>query len=145
MTPSQGCQIFLDAIYHNGGKYRYQITISHKIYQCFPFQGAPKFTQIGILGLKIYRLATLLRGGTKQFIRKVHKLAPTLNLVFLRSIRNEGSQKSFRQTLPSRVARWYIFKLKIPVWVNFWWCLQWKMFVYFMDFWSILRSIGIFH
>jgi hypothetical protein len=30
-----------------------------KIHQPFPFQGPPTFTQIGILGLKIYNLATL--------------------------------------------------------------------------------------
>jgi hypothetical protein len=30
----------------------------HKIYQHFPNQGTPKFTQIGIFGLKIYYLAT---------------------------------------------------------------------------------------
>jgi hypothetical protein len=29
------------------------------IYQPFPFQGPPKFTQIGLFGLKIYNLATL--------------------------------------------------------------------------------------
>jgi hypothetical protein len=32
----------------------------HKIYQHFPIEGPPKFTQIGILGLKINHLATLL-------------------------------------------------------------------------------------
>jgi hypothetical protein len=32
---------------------------SNNIQQPFPFQGPPKFTQIGIFGLKIYRLATL--------------------------------------------------------------------------------------
>jgi hypothetical protein len=31
----------------------------HKIYQHLPLQDPPKFTQIGILGLKIYHLATL--------------------------------------------------------------------------------------
>jgi hypothetical protein len=31
------------------------------IYQPFPIQGPPKFTQIGIFGLKIYHLATLHR------------------------------------------------------------------------------------
>jgi hypothetical protein len=30
-----------------------------RIYQPFPIQGPPKFTQIGIFGLKIYQLATL--------------------------------------------------------------------------------------
>jgi hypothetical protein len=31
----------------------------HKIYQHFPFKGPTKYTQIGILGLKINHLATL--------------------------------------------------------------------------------------
>jgi hypothetical protein len=34
------------------------------IHQHFPFQGPPKFTQVGILGLKIYHLATLLLVST---------------------------------------------------------------------------------
>jgi hypothetical protein len=32
----------------------------HKIYQHFPIQGPPKFEQIGIFGLKINQLATLM-------------------------------------------------------------------------------------
>jgi hypothetical protein len=39
------------------------ITNGHKIYQHFPFQGPPKYTQIEIFGLKIYHLATL---GTRR-------------------------------------------------------------------------------
>jgi hypothetical protein len=33
--------------------------LAKKMYQHFPFQCPPKFTQIGIFGLTIYRLATL--------------------------------------------------------------------------------------
>jgi hypothetical protein len=33
--------------------------LAPKIYQTFPFQGPLKLTQIGILGLKIYHLATM--------------------------------------------------------------------------------------
>jgi hypothetical protein len=33
----------------------------HKIYQHLPLQGLPKCTQIWIFGLKVYRLAALLR------------------------------------------------------------------------------------
>jgi hypothetical protein len=74
----QGCQIFLDTIYQKGGKYtkvplnvqmvvkctkwQYYIPNDHKIYQHFPFQGPPKCTQIGIFGLKINHLATLVFG-----------------------------------------------------------------------------------
>jgi hypothetical protein len=32
------------------------------MYQHFPFQGPPKFTHIGIFGLKMYHLATLPGG-----------------------------------------------------------------------------------
>jgi hypothetical protein len=31
----------------------------HKIYQLFPMYGPPKYTEIGIFGLKIYHLANL--------------------------------------------------------------------------------------
>jgi hypothetical protein len=31
-----------------------------KMYQHYPFQGPPKYTQIGILGMKLQRLATLV-------------------------------------------------------------------------------------
>jgi hypothetical protein len=31
-----------------------------KIYQHYPFQGPPIFTQVGIFGMKIYHLATLM-------------------------------------------------------------------------------------
>jgi hypothetical protein len=44
-----------------------------------------------------------------------------------------------------RVARWYIFKLKILIWVHFCRVLQWKMLLYFMDIWPILMPIGIFY
>jgi hypothetical protein len=69
----QGCQIFLDTGYQNRGKdtklpLNYQIAKNipngrnkiQRIYQPFPFQGAQTFTQIGIFGLKINHLATLL-------------------------------------------------------------------------------------
>jgi hypothetical protein len=72
---AQGCQILLDIIYQNRGKYtksplHYHMAIKctklswyipngHRIYQPFAFQGPPKFSQIGIFGMKIYHLATL--------------------------------------------------------------------------------------
>jgi hypothetical protein len=65
----QGCQIYLDTIYQIREKYtkfplNYQVSIKctkwpenisngQRIYQPFPFQGPPKFIQIGIFGLKI--------------------------------------------------------------------------------------------
>jgi hypothetical protein len=36
----------------------------HTIFQYYPFQGPPKYTQIGNFGIKIIHLATL--GGTKK-------------------------------------------------------------------------------
>jgi hypothetical protein len=44
-------------------------------------------------------------------------------------------------TLATRVARWYIFKPKIPNWVN----LQWNILVYFMAIWSIFQPFGILY
>jgi hypothetical protein len=70
-----GCQIFMDTINQNGGKYtklplNYQTVIKyvpipnipngHRICQPVSLQGPPKFTAIGIFGLKIYHLATLV-------------------------------------------------------------------------------------
>jgi hypothetical protein len=48
----------------------------HKIYQHLPLQDPPKFTQIGILGLKIYHLATL------PSLAKVH-FSPALRYLHL--------------------------------------------------------------
>jgi hypothetical protein len=49
-----------------------------------------------------------------------------------------------------RVARWHIFKPKIPLWVNFGgsyngrcWCILW-LFGLFSSFWYILWPFGIF-
>jgi hypothetical protein len=47
--------------------------------------------------------------------------------------------------LNTRVARWFVFKPKIQILGKFWRVLQWKMSVYFMDTWSILRSFVIFY
>jgi hypothetical protein len=41
----------------------------------------------------------------------------------------------------SRVARWYIFKPKIPIWVNR--VLQWKILVYYMSIWYSFWLFGI--
>jgi hypothetical protein len=48
-------------IEHKITKWPLNIPNGHKIYQHFPFQGLPKFTQIFIFGLQIYHLATLLK------------------------------------------------------------------------------------
>jgi hypothetical protein len=46
----------------------------------------------------------------------------------------------------SRVTRWYVCIPKIPIWV----CisrtaLEWRMLVYFMFIWNIIRSLGLFY
>jgi hypothetical protein len=43
-----------------------------------------------------------------------------------------------------RVARWFVFKPKIPIWVNFWRVLC-KILVHLMIFWTILWPLAIFY
>jgi hypothetical protein len=75
MIRNQGCQIFLRTRHQRGknipnDRKIYQMAIryflwtqtwpnGHKICQDFPLQGPPKFTQIGIFGLRTNHLATL--------------------------------------------------------------------------------------
>jgi hypothetical protein len=60
------------------------------------------------------------------------------------SIRKYWSKKRKRLN-PSRVARWFIFVPKIPIWVNFRRALHWKMFIYFKTVWSYFQTFGIFY
>jgi hypothetical protein len=46
--------------------------------------------------------------------------------------------------LESRVARWQIFKTKIPIWVNLGGPYKGRCLVYYLFVWSILRLFGIF-
>jgi hypothetical protein len=65
----QDCQIFVSPNIPKQEKYTkipqtipkrpFIIPNDRKVYQHLPFQGPPKFTQIGIFGLKINRLANL--------------------------------------------------------------------------------------
>jgi hypothetical protein len=60
----QGCQIFLGTRYPSRKKCTkktQKVPNGHKISPHFPIKGPPKFTQIGIFGLKINHLATLSR------------------------------------------------------------------------------------
>jgi hypothetical protein len=50
-------------------KTKIHITSGHRKYQHFPYQGPPKYTQIGICGLKINHLATLVSTVARQAIR----------------------------------------------------------------------------
>jgi hypothetical protein len=46
----------------------------------------------------------------------------------------------------SRVARWFIFKPNIPIWVNFRVsCMYWMMLVYFMTIWSIFQVYLVYY
>jgi hypothetical protein len=46
----------------------------------------------------------------------------------------------------NRVARWFIFVPKIPIWVYiFRRALEWKMLVHFMTFWNIWMPLDIFY
>jgi hypothetical protein len=45
----------------------------------------------------------------------------------------------------SRVARWNILKTKNLNLGKFWTALEWKMLLYFMVIWNILRPFGIFY
>jgi hypothetical protein len=90
----QGCQIFLGL---NGKKYtkwpqlctytkRPQIVPNgHKIYQHFPFKGPPKYTKIGIFGLKINHLATLV-GCHFETPRTKNKFSFQSECVFFRKM-----------------------------------------------------------
>jgi hypothetical protein len=44
-----------------------------------------------------------------------------------------------------RVARWFIFGPKIPIWADFVRVLDWKMLLYFMAIGNILWTFVIFH
>jgi hypothetical protein len=60
---------------------------------------------------------------------------------------SNGSEKSARQTsswIQSRVARWFIFKQKIPIWVNFGGPLNGTCFYILWSF-EFLRPFGIIY
>jgi hypothetical protein len=49
---------------------------------------------------------------------------------------------SHLELLRCRVARWFLFKPKVQIWVNFE-GLNWKMLVYFIAIWNNLQTFGI--
>jgi hypothetical protein len=68
------------------------------------------------------------------------------DLAFLVERHSTENFSTFYIIVQSRVARWFIFKAKIPIWVNFGGpYVDWKMFIYFMDIWNILWTFGIFY
>jgi hypothetical protein len=56
------------------------IPCGHIIFQPLPFPGPPKFTQIGIFGIKIYHLATLLEND--RFEAEIYFLLFSQNFFF---------------------------------------------------------------
>jgi hypothetical protein len=52
-------------------------------------------------------------------------------------------QKALRKV--RRVARWFVFKPKIPIWVNFGGPWNGKMLLYFMTICNILWRFGLFY
>jgi hypothetical protein len=130
----------------------------HEIDQEFPLQNPPKFTKIGIFGLKANHLATLIVGLAPGFYDRELQRAKFLALIFtyilLRSPWSGAStlfgreQKGNYFSPATRVARWYVFKPKILIWVYFGrprngkcWYILWPLGihcgnrVYFMAIW----------
>jgi hypothetical protein len=75
-------------------------------------------------------------------------MAPRLNLFNLCCDKSEANFVAVSILLPAnRVARWHIFKTKIPIFGQFWRVLQWKVLVYlhimYMSIWSILWLFGV--
>jgi hypothetical protein len=57
---------------------------------------------------------------------------------------NATKNFSWFREVASSAARWYIFKPKNPIWVNFVGPWNWKgWYVYSMAIWNILRPLGI--
>jgi hypothetical protein len=54
-----------------------------------------------------------------------------------------AENRPFQVGTTTRVARWF-FQTKNLNLDKFWTVLQWKIFIYFMAIWSILRPFGIF-
>jgi hypothetical protein len=77
------------------------------IYEPFPFQGPPKFTQIGIFSLKIYHLATLhaMHVSFEPFIKPLIAKSQVCELWRARFFLSISIEKNC--TLASE-ARWYV-------------------------------------
>jgi hypothetical protein len=90
----------------------------HKIYQHFPFQGFPKCTKFGNFVLKIYHLATLAYQIARTFFT-----SDLFRLVLLSNWKTSFFEPFCAIfSMQSRVARWFVFKPKISILVNFGGC-----------------------
>jgi hypothetical protein len=56
------------------------------------------------------------------------------------NLAGKSRRKISPQEIVRRVARWFIFKPKIPILGKFWRALDWKMLIYFMAIWNICIS-----
>jgi hypothetical protein len=53
----------------------------------------------------------------------------------------QSNENKISREVNRRVARWHVFKPKVPIWVNFW---ELAMEDALMSIWSILWLVGIF-
>jgi hypothetical protein len=84
-------------------------------------QDPPKCTQIGTFGLKIFHLATLLPAASSYDIllwRVFFAFVPS-DLLLKEEAGSHYHLNRENWAAKLRVARWYILKPKIPLWVNF--------------------------
>jgi hypothetical protein len=79
----------------------------HRIYQLFPLKGPPKYTRIGIFGMKVNHLATLYLGAKQCTTRVTIKILkmPMTCMIFMRYI--------VRKTSPGISRGWRCVKMSI--------------------------------
>jgi hypothetical protein len=82
------------------------------------------------VGFNSYKSSNLILISGSMYIRRYFKPGNFFQLIF-----GTGG----------RVARWFIFKPKIPIWVNFGRALAWKILIIFLTIWYILQTFGIFY
>jgi hypothetical protein len=75
-------------------------------------------------------------------LNKLHfKLNPKQRCIVFNILLKHPKKTQFR--IETRVARWFAFKPKIPLSVNFWRAVDWKMLIYFMAICYISRTLRI--
>jgi hypothetical protein len=55
-----------------------------------------------------------------------------------KSCSSQNPENSLFFATIAKVARWFVFQPKIPIWEKKFRALEWKMLVYFMAIWNIL-------
>jgi hypothetical protein len=126
---SQSCQIFLGTTPKWGNVYQMAIKYTnwpwnrpngHKIYQHLSLQHPPKLTRIGIFGLKMNHLATLIWTDKRFPNRKIHQLLGWNNRNFFLHYINICVCR-FRDKI--KLCKCYCFKIavriaKVLLWMN---------------------------